>query len=135
MLVAGVYVEFKDDISQLWDDFHVKLPEYAQSKEKPRWLKQNVSQERLDWFYHADQGTRTFGIPFEWFIELEQPTVPWLIFNSVDPFREPAYLDRYGFIPDTIITGKQPLPIGFAHGGPMLDPSGAPWRTRATSRT
>ena len=48
-LVAVVgYAYFSDDINQVWDDFHVKLPEYAQSKEKPRWLKQNVSQEKLD---------------------------------------------------------------------------------------
>ena len=43
-------------------------------------------------------------------------------------FSDPAYLDRYGFIPDTIIPNKTALPIGFAEGGPMLDPSGEPWR-------
>ena len=96
--VAG-YAYFKDDITQLWDDLHVKLAEYPQPK-KTVWLKQNVSREKLGWFYHADQGTRTFGIPYEWFMALEQPTIPWLIFTSVDPFRDQPYLDRYGFIPD-----------------------------------
>jgi hypothetical protein len=129
LVAIGGYAYFSDDINQLWNDFHVRLPEYAQSKEKPQWLKQNVSLERLGWFYHADQGTRTFGIPFEWFMALEQPTIPWLIFTRVDPFREQSYLDRYGFIPDTISTEKDALPIGFAHGGPMLDPSGEPWRS------
>ena len=46
-----------------------------------------------------------------------------------------AYLDRYGFIPDTIIPGKKALPIGFAKGGPMLDPSGAPWKNPRTKET
>jgi hypothetical protein len=59
---------------------------------------------------------------------LEQPTIPWLLFNDAGPFSDPAYLDRYGFIADTIIPGKTALPIGFAEGGPMLDPTGAPWR-------
>ena len=65
---------------------------------------------------------------------LEQPTIPWLIFNKVDDFSETAYLDRYGFIPDTIIPGKKALPIGFAQGGPMLDPTGAPWKNPRTKR-
>ena len=38
-------------------------------------------------------------------------------------FSDPAYLDRYGFIPDTMSPAR-PLPIGFAQGGPMLDPIG-----------
>ena len=66
---------------------------------------------------------------------LEQPTIPWLIINKVDDFSETAYLDRYGFIPDTIIPGKKALPIGFAKGGPMLDSSGAPWKNPRTKET
>ena len=53
-------------------------------------------------------------------------------FTNVDLFSDTAYLDRYGFIPDTIIPGKEALPIGFAQGGPMLDPTGAPWRNPRT---
>jgi mono/diheme cytochrome c family protein len=126
LAVAGV-AYFKDDITQLWDNFHVKIAEYPRPK-KTVWLDQNVSKDRLSWFYHTDQGTRTFGIPYEWFMALEQPTVPPLIFTSVDLLSDPAYLDRYGFIPDTIIPGKKALPIGFAQGGAMSDPSGEPWR-------
>jgi mono/diheme cytochrome c family protein len=125
LVAAGVYVAFKDDITQIWDAFHVKVAEYPQPK-KTVWLEQNVSQEQLNWFYHADQGTRTLGIPYEWFMKLEQPTIPWLIFTAVAPFKDPAYLDRFGFIP--VPEQKDVLPIGFAHGGAMLDPSGAPWR-------
>src|SRR5882757_2397212 len=124
LIVVGIYA-VKDDIAQIWEAFHVKLAEYPQPK-KTVWLEQNVSRERLDWFYHADQGTRTLGIPYEWFMKLEQPTIPWLIFTSVAPFKDPTYLDRFGFIP--VPEQKDVLPIGFAHGGPMLDPSGAPWR-------
>ena len=125
LVAAGVYVAFKDDITQIWEALHVKVAEYPQPK-KTVWLEQNVSREQLNWFYHADQGTRTLGIPHEWFMKLEQPTIPWLIFTTVAPFRDPAYLDRFGFIP--VPEQKDVLPIGFAHGGPMLDPSGAPWR-------
>src|ERR1700682_5587229 len=97
----GVAAYFKDDITQFWNGLHVKIAEYPQPK-KTVWLDQNVSKEKLSWFYHADQGTRTFGIPYEWFMALEQPTVPPLIVASVGLLSDPAYLDRYGFIPDTI---------------------------------
>lgn len=130
VIAGGAYAAFKDDIAQLRDNLHVKLAEYPQPK-KTIWLEQNVDRDRLGWFYHEDQGTRTFGIPYEWFIALEQPTIPWLVFTSVDLFREQSYLDRYGFIPDTPVTGKIVLPIGFAYdktGNAMLDSSGAPWR-------
>jgi mono/diheme cytochrome c family protein len=138
VLAVGVgiaaYFYFKDDITQFWDGLHVKVAEYPQPK-KTVWLDQNVSKEKLSWFYHADQGTRTFGIPYEWFMALEQPTVPPLIVTSAGPLSDPAYLDRHGFIPDTIIPGKKaPLPIGFAQGGPMLDPSGGPWRNPTNKR-
>jgi processive rubber oxygenase RoxA-like protein len=130
-IVGGAYVAFKDDIANLWNNLHVKIAEYPEPK-KTVWLDQGIAKEKLSWFYHADQGTRTFGFPYEWFMALEQPTIPWLIFNKVDDFSETAYLDRYGFIPDTIIPGKKALPIGFAKGGPMLDPSGAPWKNPRT---
>ncbi|CAN7611389.1 di-heme-cytochrome C peroxidase [Bradyrhizobium sp. LjRoot220] len=127
VIVGGAYAAFKDDVAKLWENLHVRIAEYPQPK-KTVWLDQGIAKEKLSWFYHADQGTRTFGMPFEWFMALEQPTIPWLIFTDAGPFNDPAYLDRYGFIPDTIISGKAALPIGIAQGGPMLDPSGAPWR-------
>ncbi|MBR1213595.1 di-heme-cytochrome C peroxidase [Bradyrhizobium sp. JYMT SZCCT0180] len=127
LIAAAGYVAFKDDIAKLWENLHVRIAEYPQPK-KTVWLDQGISKEKLSWFYHADQGTRTFGMPFEWFMALEQPTIPWLVFTEAGPLSDPAYLDRYGFIPDTVISGKKALPIGIAQGGPMLDPSGAPWR-------
>jgi hypothetical protein len=126
-IVGGAYVALKDDIANLWQDFHVKLVEHPTPK-KTVWLDQGIAKEKLSWFYHADQGTRTFSFPYEWLMALEQPTIPWLLFTEVGLFSDTAYLDRYGFIADTIIPGKKALPIGFAQGGPMLDPTGAPWR-------
>lgn len=103
--------------ANLW----VQLPTYAPS-EKVVWLDQNWTAEQRDWFHGADQGTQTFGIPYEWFIALEQPTL------SVTPrglLSDPAYLDRYGFIP-TPNSDKPVLPIGFAHGSPLKNPDSTP---------
>jgi hypothetical protein len=124
LVVGGVYAAFRDNITQFWDGLHVKIAEYPQPK-KTVWLDQNVSKDKLSWFYHADQGTRTFGIPYEWFMALEQPVIS---LTAADLLSDPTYLDRYGFIPDTIIPGKKALPIGFAQGSPMSDPTGRPWR-------
>src|SRR5262245_22736436 len=128
LAVIGIgYAAFKDDIAKLWQDLHVRIVERPAPK-KTVWLDQGISKDRLSWFYHADQGTRTFGFPYEWFMALEQPTITWLLFTDAGLFSDPAYLDRYGFIGDTVIPGKKALPIGFAQGGPMLDPTGAPWK-------
>jgi hypothetical protein len=128
LAIVGIgYAVLKDDIAKLWQDLHVKLVERPAAK-KTVWLDQGIAKEKLSWFYHADQGTRTFGFPHEWLMALEQPTIPWLLFTEVGLFSDTAYLDRYGFIADTIIPGKKALPIGFAQGGPMLDPNGAPWK-------
>ena len=87
LIVAAGYAAFKDDIAKLWDNLHVKIAEYPQPK-KTVWLDQGISKEKLSWFYHADQGTRTFGIPYEWFMALEQPTIPWLVFTDAGPFSD-----------------------------------------------
>lgn len=110
------------------EGFLARIAEYPQPK-KTVWLDQNVSREKLSWFYHTDLGTRTFGIPCEWFMALEQPVIS---LTAVDLFSNPAHLDRYGFIPDTTIPGKRTLPIGFTRGGSISEPSGQPWRNPAT---
>ncbi|WOH66009.1 di-heme-cytochrome C peroxidase [Bradyrhizobium sp. BWA-3-5] len=132
ILVIG-YAAFKDDIAKAWQDFHVRLVEHPTPK-KTVWLDQGITKEKLSWFYHADQGTRTFGFPYEWFMALEQPTISWVPFTRVGLLSDPAYLDRYGFIADTIIPGKEALPIGFAKGSVMLDPTGAPWKNPRTKQ-
>ena len=132
-IVGIVYSVVKDDIAKLWQDLHVKIVEHPTPK-KTVWLDQGIAKDKLSWFYHADQGTRTFGFPYEWFMALEQPTISWLPFTKVGLFSDTAYLDRYGFIPDTIIPGKEALPIGFAKGTPMLDSTGAVWRNPRTKQ-
>jgi cytochrome c5 len=112
-----------------FDNFTVELPTY-QPIDNAVWLSQNWTAERRDWFHHADQGTQTFGIPYEWFIALEQPPL-----SSTDSglLSDPLYLDRYGFIPDSTHPGKPELPIGFAHGGQIFDVTGAPLRNPQTN--
>jgi hypothetical protein len=103
-----------------------ELPSFAKPNEV-LWLDQGWDATSADWFHHADQGTQTFQIPFEWFVALEQPGV------SVGPlglFADPAYLNRYGFISDD---KSQYLPIGFAHGGPAVNSSGKRWTNPATA--
>jgi hypothetical protein len=121
MLVVGVY---------LWyDKFTVEPPNYPPIG-KVVWLDQNWNTDQRDWFHHADQGTQTFGIPYEWFMALEQPPISS---TGSGLLSDPTYLDRYGFIPDTAHPGKSEMPIGFAQGGPMRDASGAPWRNPQTN--
>jgi mono/diheme cytochrome c family protein len=110
------------------DNFTVEVPNYPPVTNAV-WLDQNWTAEQRAWFHHADQGTQTFGIPYEWFIALEQPS---LSLSAPGLLSDTAYLDRYGFIPDAS-SGKTELPVGFAHGGQVLDVSGAPLRNPQTN--
>jgi hypothetical protein len=101
------------------------LPNFAKPKEV-LWLDQGWDTTSADWFHHADQGTQTFQIPFEWFVALEQPGVS---VGSLGLFAAPDYLNRYGFISDE---KAEALPIGFAHGGPAITSSGKRWTNPAT---
>jgi hypothetical protein len=111
------------------DNLTVDLPEYP-AIENVVWLPQHWAPEQRDWFYHADQGTQTFNIPYEWFTSLEQPS---LSLGTPGLLSETTYLDRFGFIPSAATPGKPELPIGFAHGGQALDSSGAIWRNPQTN--
>ena len=111
------------------DEFTVELPKYPPI-ENVVWLDQNWTAAQQEWFHHADQGTQTFGIPYEWFIALEQPG---LSFGPPHLLSDPLYLDRYGFIPYDTDSNKPELPIGFAHGGQVLDVSGTPLRNPQTN--
>jgi hypothetical protein len=126
ILVIGVVFGGK----YLRDNFFVEVPTYTPI-EKVVWLDQNWSAEQREWFHHANQGTLTFGIPYEWFVALEQPT---LSFSATGLLSDPSYLDRYGFIPGSTESIKHELPVGFAHGGPMSDESGSPWRNPQTKK-
>ena len=111
----------------------VRVPEYAQPT-KSTWLKQNWTPGQSAWFHHADQGTLTFGMPYEWLVALEKP----VIFGAGPTvLMDPAYMDRFGFIADGGAgagAGAEKLPVGFAHGGDMALPTGKPWLNPQTGK-
>jgi hypothetical protein len=120
IVITGVVVY--DYGYKVYDGIRVKLPEYP-TAQKTRWLDQNWNGER-EWFHHADQGTATFHIPYEWFMALEEPV---LSLTTVGHLSDPAYLDRFGFIPDPT-DPKLGLPIGMARGKAMVDATAQPWK-------
>jgi hypothetical protein len=104
----------------LGQEFGVATPSYPNTK-KTIWLDQGWSPKQRARYHYLSQGTITFGIPYEWFVALEQPELSLV---GVGLLSDPAYLDRFGFIPpDAGSEEAAPLPVGFAHGGPMIDPS------------
>jgi hypothetical protein len=109
-------------VAKVYDGIKVKLPDYP-TVQKTRWLDQNWTDQRA-WVHHADQGTATFHIPYEWFMALEQPE---LSLTSVGLLSDPVYLDRFGFIPDPS-DPKLGLPIGMARGKAMVDATAQPWK-------
>src|SRR5262245_6189950 len=112
------------------DNFVVgRLPDYP-AMQKTVWLDQGWQPQAREWYHHANQGTVTFGIPLEWFKALEQPSAS---FSAVGRLSDPAYLDKFGFIPGSAHSTAQDLPVGIATGGPMPDPdTGAPWQNPQT---
>src|SRR5260370_13657541 len=122
LILLGFFIKVRDQLT-------VELPKYSPI-EKVTWLDQNWTAAQREWFHHADQGTQTFGIPYEWFIALEQPE---LSFRAPGLLSDPLYLDRYGFIPYETNSSKPELPFGFAHGGQILDVSRTPLRNPRTN--
>jgi hypothetical protein len=121
VLAIVVFVFLGKWLHAQYGDLTVQVPMYPPI-ERVAWLDQHWTPEQREWFHHADQGTQTFGIPYEWFVALEQPS---LSFAAPGLLSNPAYLDRYGFIPSTNNPGKLSLPIGFSHGGSIQDSGGA----------
>jgi hypothetical protein len=110
-------------LQKTFGELRVELPEYQPAR-KFVWLEQNWSGDQRHWYYHANQGTLTFGIPYEWFIALEQPVISLAEFGRLS---DPVYLDRFGFIPGNAEASGSDLPVGFARGGPMALASGEAW--------
>lgn len=108
------------------DKLYVALPDYPPVA-KVHWLDQGWDDDTREAFHHADQGTQTLGIPYEWFVALEQPRIA--LVGDVGRLNDPAYLDRFGFIPGATIGGETPPPIGFAKSREpnMLQWDGKPW--------
>src|SRR5258707_5010532 len=95
------------------------LPDYPVQKQTI-WLDQGWTPDQRFLYHRTDQGTLTFGVPYEWFVALEQPT---LSLGEAPPLSDKAYLDRFGVIP-----GDRPLPIGFARAAEYRDPAtGQTW--------
>lgn len=77
------------------------------------WLDQGWSGAQRQTFHYQSQGTQTLPIPTSWFLALEVPH------DDAGPdfsmFRDPAYLERFGFIPGAAGSDNpDTLPIGFA---------------------
>ena len=85
------------------DRLVVSLPDYPPIN-RAVWLEQNWTQKQRQWFHHEDQGTQTLNVPYEWFVALEQPRLS--VFGDVGRLSDPAYLDRYGFIPGATEGGR-----------------------------
>ncbi len=124
----------------------VELPDYS-STATNQWASQGWNNDERHWFHHdVSQGTNTFGIPYEWFIALEQPE--FLPFGKL--LADQNYLARFGFIPSPVSLddkesakklgyteatepspdrsdsrrqlNKAGLPVGFAVSGAAYDP-------------
>jgi len=66
------------------------------------WLSQNWDAATRIEFHYTSQGTQTMPMPYEWFINLEQPASSLLDVIASNPkkkFADPNYLARMGFIP------------------------------------
>lgn len=76
------------------------------------WLDQGWTEEQRRAYHHQSQGTVTVPIPTSWFLALQQPYIP----ASAGLFSDPAYLERFGFIPSPRHAKDNPdaLPVGFA---------------------
>jgi len=96
----------------------VSLPDYPAPSRRV-WLDQGWTPQERETFHHIDQGTLTFGIPYEWFVALEQPS-SWP--GETSRFADKTWLDRFGYIP-----GESSLPVGFAHSSEFRDASGQTW--------
>lgn len=102
------------------------LPDYPAQKQTI-WLDQGWTPDERYLYHRTDQGTLTFGVPYEWFAALEQPAAS---LGEAPPLSDKAYLDRFGFIP-----GDRPLPVGFARTAEYRDPaSGKTWDNPATGK-
>jgi hypothetical protein len=99
------------------------LPELAPIKEA-RWLDQNWSTENRHWFHHASQGTKTFPVPYAWFVALEQPGIHLVTRPGL--LKDSRYLERFGFLPSpkSIHTDEASLRrFGYVASDAMTEPT------------
>jgi hypothetical protein len=86
------------------------------------WLDQNWSIEDRHWFHHVSQGTKTFPVPYAWFVALERPRIH--LFSQPGLLSDSDYLERFGFIPSpkTIHTDRDTL-LRFGYVEPTIAPA------------
>jgi uncharacterized protein (DUF2235 family) len=84
---------------------------------KVAWLAQNWTDEQRHRYYHMAQGSEL--LPYAWFLALEQPK---LTITGARPFKEDAYMEGFGFIPDGASEqNPDALPVGFARDDRFVD--------------
>jgi hypothetical protein len=90
-----------------------------------RWLDQNWSTEDRQWFHHVSQGTKTFPVPYAWFLALEQPRI--YLVSTPGLLSDSNYLERFGFIPDAkaIHTDKATL-LNYGYADSAAAPASTP---------
>jgi hypothetical protein len=119
VLLIAVFVNRLGDVSvPEFDRVRVTPENLTLLSAKQGWPR-GWAPSQAEWFHHASQGTRI--LPYNWFINLEQPTV-----YPSGKLVEGGYLERFGFLPSEPHgthdehgrpTGMNPdglLPIGFA---------------------
>ena len=102
-----------------------ELPAYG-APQRVIWLDQNWSAAERQNFHYASQGAATIPVPYKWFLAIEQPE-PFT--SSPGLFSDPAYLDRFGFIPSPANAGNNPdgLPIGLTRASGINPATGKPF--------
>ncbi|MGH9143738.1 MAG: di-heme-cytochrome C peroxidase, partial [Vicinamibacterales bacterium] len=114
VVAALVYPLVNDKLEEI----RVHVPQYQRPANVVR-LEQNWTPAQRKRFHHTPQGTRL--VPYEWFKALEQPC---LSLTGCGMFADPAYLDRFGFVPSEADPELNPdgLPVGFALDRDFVDP-------------
>jgi len=119
LVVAALVLIAAVGIRSKLPEITVDLPEYERPAQLIR-LDQNWTPEQRRAFHYTPQGTRL--MPYDWFMALEQPC-----FNPLGCglFADPAYLERFGFIPGEADPKLNPdkLPVGFALDRDFVDPA------------
>lgn len=84
--------------------------------ETTTWLDQGWTEQEREWFHHASQGTATFPMPYEYFVELGQPLNWKHVYKGErqKKFSDSNYMKNFGFIPSDGPTVNNPdnLSIG-----------------------
>ncbi len=91
-----------------------ELPAYdPTNNQRVEWLEQNWKPEDRAWYHHANQGTLTLLLPYNWFMALEQPKLT--LFSEAPLLHDDEFLSRIGFIlGQRSDYNPDGLPVGFA---------------------